>query len=156
MKKWMQKWMGILLAVLLFTSVIPVNEIITQAAAAPSLSVTTKALTGIGSAFTLTIKNLDKTKVKSKVWYTTNKSIVTVDSKTGYVTSTGKGTAYIKCKITYKDGTILRPACKVTVQIKATAIDITNIPGDGTDYFVMTTGIPLILTVFLHLVIPVI
>ncbi|WMJ89642.1 Ig-like domain-containing protein [Anaerocolumna sp. MB42-C2] len=140
MKKWTQKWMGILLAVLLFTSVIPVNEITTQAAAVPSLSLTTKALTGIGSAFTVTIKNLDNTKVKSKVWYTTNKSIITVDSKTGYVTSTGKGTAYVKCKITYKDGTILRPACKVTVKIKATAIDITNTPEDGMDYFVLTKG----------------
>ncbi len=140
MKKRMQKWMGILLAVLLITSIFPANVATSLAAAAPSLSMTSKTLVGIGSAFTLSVKNLDKSKVKSTVWATTNKSIATVNSKTGYVTAAGKGTATIKCKITYKDGTTKSPSCKVTVKIQATAIDFTNTPEEGMNNFVITVG----------------
>ncbi|MGB8452971.1 MAG: Ig-like domain-containing protein [Anaerocolumna sp.] len=140
MKKRMQKWMGILLAVLLITSVFPENGAMSLAATAPSLSMSSKTLVGVGTAFTLSVKNLDNTKVKSAIWYTTNKSIVTVNASTGHVTSVGKGTAYIKCKITYKDGTILRPYCKVMVKIPATAIDITNTPVEGMNSFVITVG----------------
>ncbi len=140
MKRRMQKWMGILLAVLLITSIFPANGVISLAATKPSLSMTSKTLTGVGAAFTLSVKNLDRTKVKSTVWYTKNKSVATVDSSTGYVTSTGKGSTYIKCRITYKDGTIRYPACKVTVKIPATAIRITNTPEEGMNNFAITVG----------------
>lgn len=140
MKKRMQKWMALLLTVLLITSVFPGSGITSMAATKPSLSLASKTLVGIGTAFTLSIKNLDKSKVKSTTWYTTNKSIVTVNAKTGYVTAAGKGTAYIKNKIVYKDGTILRPYCKVTVKIPATGIKITNTLPEGADYFNMNVG----------------
>lgn len=140
MKKRMQKWIGILVTVLLITSLLPGRGEISLAATAPSLSLTSKTLVGIGTAFTLSIKNLDKSKVKSTTWYTTNKSIVTVNPTTGLVTSTGKGTASIKNKIVYKDGTILRPACKVTVKIQATGIDITNTLPEGMNNFIIAVG----------------
>ncbi len=139
MKKRMQKWMGILLAVLLITSVFPVNGAISFAAAKPSLSMTSKTLIGVGTAFTLSVKNLDKTKVKSTVWSSKNKNVATVNTS-GYVTSTGKGTTNIECKITYKDGTVLRPTCKVTVKIQAKEIKITNTPEEGMNNFVITVG----------------
>jgi len=135
----MQKWMGILLAVLLITSVFPVNGAISFAAAKPSLSMTSKTLIGVGTAFTLSVKNLDKTKVKSTVWSSKNKNVATVNTS-GYVTSTGKGTTNIECKITYKDGTVLRPTCKVTVKIQAKEIKITNTPEEGMNNFVITVG----------------
>ncbi len=140
MKKRIQKWMALLLTVLLITSVFPGSGITSMAATVPSLSLASKTLAGIGTAFTLSIKNLDKSKVKSTTWYTTNKSIVTVNAKTGYVTAVGKGTAYIKNKIVYKDGTILRPYCKVTVKIPAASIKITNTLPEGMNNFVMTVG----------------
>jgi hypothetical protein len=142
MKKRIQKWMALLLAVFLVTSLFPGTTITATAAKAktPKLSMSSKTLNGIGSTFTLSIKNLDKSKVKSTTWYTTNKKVVTVNAKTGYVTAVGKGTAYIKNKIVYKDGTVLRPACKVMVKIPATAIKITNTPPEGTDYFTLTVG----------------
>lgn len=140
MKKRMHKWMALLLTVLLITSVFPGSAVTALAAKTPTLSLSSKTLNGIGSTFTLSIKNLDKSKVKSTTWYTTNKKIVTVNAKTGYVTAVGKGTAYIKNKIVYKDGTILRPSCKVTVKIPATGIKITNTPPEGMDYFTLTVG----------------
>ncbi|WFR56214.1 Ig-like domain-containing protein [Anaerocolumna sp. AGMB13025] len=141
MKKRIQKWIGILLAVLLIITVFPVNGTTTYAAAAkPTISMTSKTLIGVGTAFTLSVKNLDKTKVKTTVWSSTNKNVVTVNSKTGYVTSKGKGTATVKCKITYKNGTVLSPSCKVTVKIPASAIKITNTMPEGMNNFVLTVG----------------
>lgn len=140
MKKRIQKWMALFITVLLITSVFPGSGITALAAKAPSLSLASKTLVGVGTAFTLSIKNLDKSKVKSTTWYTTNKSVLTVNAKTGYVTAKGKGTAYIKNKIVYKNGTIKRPACKVTVKIPATSIKITNTLPEGMDYFNMNVG----------------
>lgn len=140
MKKRMQKWIGVMIAVFLITSLLPVNMLQSQAAAKPSLSMTSKTLVGLGTVFTLSVKNLDKTKVKSTVWYTTKKSIITIDKTKGIVTAKGKGTAYAKCKITYKDGTVLRPACKVRVKIAAKEINITNTLQEGKNNFVITVG----------------
>lgn len=141
MKKRIQKWIGILLAVLLIITVFPVNGTTTYAAAAkPTISMTSKTLIGVGTAFTLSVKNLDTSKVKSKVWSSTNKNVVTVNSKTGYVTSKGKGTATVKCKITYKSGTVLSLSSKVTVKIPASAIKITNTMPEGMNNFVLMVG----------------
>lgn len=141
MKKRIQKWIGILLAVLLIITVFPVNGTTTYAAAAkPTISMTSKTLIGVGTAFTLSVKNLDTSKVKSAVWSSTNKNVVTVNSKTGYVTSKGKGTATVKCKITYKSGTVLSLSSKVTVKIPATAIKITNTMPEGMNNFVLMVG----------------
>lgn len=141
MKKRIQKWIGILLAVLLIITVFPINGTTTYAAAAkPTISMTSKTLIGVGTAFTLSVKNLDTSKVKSTVWSSTNKNVVTVNSKTGYVTSKGKGTATVKCKITYKSGTVLSLSSKVTVKIPATAIKITNTMPEGMNNFVLMVG----------------
>lgn len=139
MKRRMQKWMVVLMTVLLVTSILPVKGVTSYAATKPSLSLTSKTLIGVGAVFNLSVKNLDSTKVKSTAWSSQNKNVATVDAVKGIVTSTGKGTTTIKCKITYKDKSVVQLSCKVTVKIQATAIDITNTPENG-NYFVMTVG----------------
>lgn len=127
MKKCVLKCMALLLAIVLVLPVLPTGVTITASAAAkPSLSLTSKTLVGIGSTFTLNVKNLDTKKVKSAVWTSSNKKVATVASNKGYVTAEGKGTTNIKVKITYTDKKVTTLTCKVAVKIPATAIEITN------------------------------
>lgn len=95
----------------------------------PKVSYTKQTLTNDGETFTLSLSDLGNNVAKIS-WYTQNHKVATVkatnDSKTAVVTSVRKGTTFIKCKITYKDGTVVRPYCKVTVKIAATNIDISN------------------------------
>ncbi len=128
MKKSLFHWKAFLLALLLSVSVLPADSVLVYAAAKPVMSVTSKTVIGVDQEFKLSIKNLTKSRVKSAKWYSTNKKVITVSG--GSVMSQGKGTAYIKCKITYKNGTVITPFCKVTVKIPATAIEITNAQDD--------------------------
>ena len=70
--------------------------------------------------------------VKSYTWYVGedkgDPNAVLIHSRTGIVTAKKAGTAYIRCKITLKDGTILRPEAKVVVRNNITKVDISNIP----------------------------
>lgn len=129
MKSYLLKWTSVLLAVVMAISLVPVNRITVFAAAKPTLSATTKTVIGEDQEFKLTIKNLTKSKVKSTKWSTTNKKVVEVDNS-GNAISIAKGTAYIKCKITYKTGSVTTLSCKVTVKIPATSIQITNAQDD--------------------------
>lgn len=95
----------------------------TYAAAAPKFNVTKKEITGKNKTYKLTIKNKPK-KAKYK-WTTSNKKVATV--KNGTVTSKTKGTAAIKCKITYSNKKSKTLSCKVTVTVPATEIHISNI-----------------------------
>ncbi|QHQ61159.1 hypothetical protein Ana3638_10570 [Anaerocolumna sedimenticola] len=128
MKKYLFRWKALFLAFVLFLSMLPADAIHVAAAAKPAMSVTQKTVIGVDEEFKLSIKNLSNSQKKSATWYSTNKKVATVSG--GYVTSTGKGTAYIKCKITYKNGSVYIPSCKVTVKIPATAIEITNAQDD--------------------------
>ncbi|MGB8452970.1 MAG: Ig-like domain-containing protein [Anaerocolumna sp.] len=128
MKKCLLKWNAFLLAIIIALTMLPIDAVSVFAAAKPAMSVASKTVIGENQEFKLSIKNLTKSNVKSSSWYSTNKKVVTVSD--GYVTSAGKGTAYIKCKITYKNGTVIIPSCKVTVKIPATAIEITNAQDD--------------------------
>ncbi len=65
-------------------------------------------------------------------WYiNTNKgnpTSITIDKKTGVVTAKEAGTAYIGCKVTLADGTVLRPEAKVIVRNNITEVKIKNLP----------------------------
>lgn len=120
------KSLAVILIFILALPVIPAGTVTVNAAATPTLSMSSKTLVGIGATFTLSLKNLDTSKVKRTTFYSQNEKVAIVDAKTGVVTSVGKGTTNVKCKITYKNGDIERPACKVTVKIPATAVKINN------------------------------
>lgn len=130
MKKHLLTWKLFLLAMILSITILPVTVTV-SAAAKPAMSVTSKTVIGIGQEFSLTIKNMPKTGIKSVKWSSTNKKVATVYG--GEVTTVGKGTTTIKCKITYKSGKVITPTCKVTVKIPATAIKITNAQDDPTN-----------------------
>lgn len=131
MKKHLFKWIAFLLAVILTVPLLPANTAFVSAAAKPAMSVKSKTVIGLSQEFKLAIKNLPKTGIKSTSWSSTNKKVATVYG--GEVTSIGRGTATIKCKITYKSGKVITPSCKVTVKIPATAIKISNAQDDTTN-----------------------
>ena len=60
-----------------------------------------------------------------------NPDSVIIDKNTGIVTAKEAGTAYIRCRITYTDGSIIRPEARVTVRNNITAVAISNIPDDN-------------------------
>lgn len=127
MKKHLLKCIALFMVLALAVPMLPLaNTQKASAASAPAISASTKTLLGIGSAFTLSIKNLDSSKVKSTAWYTGNSKVLKVDRNSGYVTAAGKGTAWAKVKITYKDKSIKTLGCKVTVKVPATGIEFTN------------------------------
>lgn len=93
----------------------------------PTFSITQKTL-GEDETFTISLENLGS-RVKKVYWYSQNKKVATVkvsDKKTATVTAKRQGTTFIKCKVTYKDGAVETPACKVKVYTKASSIDIYN------------------------------
>lgn len=59
-------------------------------------------------------------------------NVVTINSKTGLVTAKKAGTAFIGCKITRADGTVIRPEAKVIVRNNIIKVDISNLPKDRT------------------------
>lgn len=127
MKKGMRKALAVLMITALILPLLTsIGSITAKAAAAPALSTKTRTLVGVGSTFTLSVKNLDKSKVKSTKWTSSNKKIATVGATTGYVTAKGKGSATIKLKITYTNKKTTTLSCKVTVKIPATKIAINN------------------------------
>ena len=56
-----------------------------------------------------------------------NPDAVSINKRTGLVTAKKAGTAYIRCKITLLDGTILRPEARVTVFNNITGVEISNL-----------------------------
>ncbi|HKL99125.1 MAG TPA: Ig-like domain-containing protein [Mobilitalea sp.] len=57
-----------------------------------------------------------------------NPDAVTINRKTGVVAAKATGTAYVRCKVTLRDGTVLRPEAKVTVYNNITGVTISNPP----------------------------
>lgn len=57
-----------------------------------------------------------------------NPAAVTINEKNGIVTAKEAGTAYIRCKITFADGSYVRPEAKVTVRNNITEVGISNLP----------------------------
>lgn len=127
MKKRLLTCIALFMVLVLTVPILPfTNSPKANAASNPTISASTKTLLGIGSTFTLSVKNLPASNIKSAVWYSSNKKIATVLSDRGYVTAAGKGTTWIKVKITYKNKTVKTLGCKVTVKVPATGIEFTN------------------------------
>lgn len=125
MRSFIKKSIIMFLVVIMALPVLPTN-MVASAASKTSLSLSKMTLVGVGATSPLKVKNVTTSKVKKMTWYTQNEKVAIVDAKTGYVTAVGKGSTYIKCKITYKNGKVERPYCKITVQIPATEIKINN------------------------------
>lgn len=120
----MKKLQGFILCTMLFCLIsVLFLKPDTAFAATPSFSDTTLTLEGIGEAYQLTINNkVDGSKYK---WYTSKDTVATVNSK-GVITTVGKGSATISCKITYSTGKTKKLTCKLTVLVPATEVKINN------------------------------
>jgi hypothetical protein len=86
--------------------------------------------------FDFDIKSYSNKNIAKYSWYIKagkgNPEAITINSNTGLVTAKNIGTAYIRCKITFTDKTVIRPETKVTVRNNITGIELTNIPMDNT------------------------
>jgi Bacterial Ig-like domain (group 2). len=124
MKKFMKRYIAMLL-VMVFLVPTLWNQKMTVASGAvtPSFTNTKVEISGIGQTYQMTIKNkIAKSKYK---WSTSNNLVATVNSK-GLITTVGKGTAVISCKITYPTKKSKTLTCNVTVSIPSTGIRISN------------------------------
>ena len=86
--------------------------------------------------FNFDINEAAKSKGATYLWYVKkdkgNPECVTINARNGIVTANKAGTAYIRCKVTLVDGTILRPEAKVVVRNNITEVDIRNLPTNMT------------------------
>lgn len=92
-----------------------------------AFKVSSKTMNGIGSTYTLKIKNKVSTKKYTYYWSSSNPSIVTVTGK-GIITAVSTGSAVIKCQIeNNKTKEVYKSlSCKVKVRIPAESITISN------------------------------
>ena len=85
-------------------------------------------------SFNFNIKSSAQKKGATYTWYIKkdkgNPDAVSINKKTGVVTAKEAGTAYIRCKITFNDGSYVRPEAQVTVRNNITEVDISNLPKD--------------------------
>lgn len=108
---------------LLLTPIFWLQGVTDAYAATPSFKDTKLEIIGDDETYQLDVKNkVDGSKYK---WSSSNTKVARVSSK-GLVTSVGKGTAKIKCKITYPSKKTKTLTCKVTVVIPATKVEINN------------------------------
>lgn len=131
MKQGLRRCFVALLIVVLSLPVFPAGVLVSAAAKKPSLSMSSMNLVGVGATSSIKLNNVDMSKVKRLTWYTQNEDVAIVepvssDKLTGKITAVGKGTTNVRIKITYKDGKVERPSCKVKVLIPATAVEINN------------------------------
>ncbi len=131
MKQGLRRCFVALLVVVLSLPVFPAGILVSAATKKPSLSMSSMNLVGVGATSSIKLNNVDMSKVKRLTWYTQNEDVAIVepassDNLTGKITAVGKGTTNIRIKITYKDGKVERPSCKVKILIPATAIEINN------------------------------
>lgn len=99
------------------------QDVVTVAAATPSFTKSKVTIVGEDETYQLVIDN--KVSGSKYKWSTSDKNIAKVSSS-GMVTAVGKGTATIKCKITYPSKKTKTLSAKVTVKIPATGIRINN------------------------------
>lgn len=92
-------------------------------AATPSFVQNKVEIVGIGKTYQLEIQN--QVAKSTYVWTTSKATVATVTDK-GLVTSVGKGSATIQCKITYPSKKTKTITCKVTVTVPAETIVISN------------------------------
>jgi hypothetical protein len=93
------------------------------AAATPTFTESKFELVGVGATHQLEIK--DKVANSKYKWSSTNTKVATVSSK-GVVTAVAKGTATIKCVVTYPNSKTKTLSSKVTVTVPAQSVRINN------------------------------
>lgn len=130
MKQALKRCLLALLVIMLALPVLPAN-VISAAAKKPTLSPAKITLVGEGATNNLKLNNVDMSKVKRLTWYSQNEKVAIAeptsgDKLTGKVIAVGKGKTNVRVKITYKDGSVVRPNCSVTVQIPAKEVKISN------------------------------
>lgn len=99
------------------------QSIAVVSAATPAFVKSKVTIVGEGETSQLDIKN--KVSGSKYKWSSSDTKIAKVSSK-GVVTAVSKGTATIKCKITYPTKKTKTLSCKVTVTIPATKVEINN------------------------------
>lgn len=107
----------------------------------PTFSITQNTI-GEDETFTISLENLGS-QVKKVYWYSQNKKVATVkvkDKKTATVMGIRQGTVFIKCKVTYKNGSVETPSCKVKVYTKATGIKIQNADLNNQGFHILEEG----------------
>ena len=92
-------------------------------AATPTFTESKIEIDGEGGTYQLAIK--DMVQGSTYLWSSSNTKVARVSSK-GIITTTGAGSATIKCKITYPSKRTKTLSCKVTVTIPATEVRINN------------------------------
>ena len=139
-KRWKQFFSLFMVFALIFTNIAFTDIAIAKAASSSTeqsseyLNETTKYL-HLGSkdanAFDFDIKEAVKEKDAKYYWYINkdkgNSSAVAINSETGVVSAKRIGTAYIRCRVTLADGTIIRPEASVVVVNNITSVGISNI-----------------------------
>jgi len=123
MKKILGKRFALLLAVVLMIPLWWNQGAVVASAATPTFTKKTVEIVGAEETYQLEIK--DKVTGSTYMWSSTNTKVAKVSSK-GLVTSVGKGSTTIKCKIKYPTKKTKTISTKVTVTIPAAAITINN------------------------------
>ncbi len=113
----------IMILVLVLTPMLLLQGETVALAATPSFRETKVEIVGEDETHQLEIK--DEVAGSKYKWSSSNTKVARVSSK-GVVTSVGKGSANIKCKITYPNKKTKTLTCKVTVIIPATKLKINN------------------------------
>lgn len=118
-------WKRLLCLVLVVVLAVPMafSSESVSAATKPKLNKTSKTLTGVGSTYTLQVKNQpSNTTLK---WSSSKASVATVNGL-GQVTAVAKGKTTITCLITYSDKSVTKLTATITVKVPATAVSISN------------------------------
>ena len=113
----------IMVFTMLLTPIIWLQSETIALAATPSFKESKLEIIGEDETYQLEIKN--KVANSTYKWSSSNTKVARVSSK-GLVTSVGKGTATIRCIITYPTKKTKTINCKVTVIIPATKVKINN------------------------------
>ena len=104
-----------------------------DAAKNPALNKKKVTINEVGNTYQLRVKN--KPEDAKFAWSSSKESVATVTGQ-GLVTSKGKGTTNITCKITYPDKTSIKLTAKVTVKIAATDVQISNANKVGNAHYI--------------------
>lgn len=113
----------VMVMVMLLTTVLWLQAESIAFAATPTFKETKVEIIGEDETYVLDIK--DKVAGSTYKWSSTNTKVARVSSK-GLVTSVGKGTATIRCIISYPNKKTKTIKSKVTVVIPATKVEINN------------------------------
>lgn len=115
--------MILILAVLLILPVFLHHNTSVAYAATPNFTKKNITISGSGETYQLKIKNTVK---GSRYKWSTSDMKIAIVTNNGMITSVNRGTAVIKCKITYPSKKTKMITCNIVVRMPAASIKITN------------------------------